>query len=228
MSTFTRRQAMVIVASLPAAAWGFAAKEFWDAKPPAQWTTDERKRLLEDSPWARAASISVYGEPGSVRPRNPNRFNGTPMTLPRETSSAQPQFGATVRWLSAAPLRSAFTALGEHERPDFAQSYVLQVAGNIPGLGGTGKEDADDDLTREGTVEMLKQYTRLEHKRGPVFLESIEAGPPGHPGALFFFSRAEEIKLPDRQVNFTTKMGPLEIKARFTLSEMLYGGKLAL
>lgn len=228
MPLLTRRQALLIAAGLPLGAWAPAravpAGEFWDTKLPPQWTAAERSQLLENSPWARPASVLVYGEPGSVRAPNA-RSGRAATTLPRESTAAQPLFQATVRWLSAAPLRAVLAAAGEGS--DFAQNYVLQVTGDIPGLGGPRKDDVDD-LSKEGTVEMLKQYTRLERKRGPLFLERIEAGPATHPGALFFFSRAEEITLGDKEVTFSTKMGPLDVKARFSLKAMLYQSALSL
>ena len=45
-------------------------------------------------------------------------------------------------------------------------------------------------------------------------------------GTLFYFPRSEPIK--DGQVTFDTKMGPIEVKCRFTVKEMMYRGKLEL
>jgi hypothetical protein len=45
-------------------------------------------------------------------------------------------------------------------------------------------------------------------------------------GTLFYFPRAEPIK--DGQVTFLTKLGPVEVKCKFTVKEMMYHGKLEL
>jgi hypothetical protein len=45
-------------------------------------------------------------------------------------------------------------------------------------------------------------------------------------GTLFYFSRADPIK--DGQATFSTKMGPVEVKCKFTVKEMTYRGKLGL
>jgi hypothetical protein len=45
-------------------------------------------------------------------------------------------------------------------------------------------------------------------------------------GTLFYFPRAEAIK--DGQVTFLTKLGPVEVKCKFTVKEMMYHGKLEL
>ena len=43
----------------------------------------------------------------------------------------------------------------------------------------------------------------------------------------FYFSRLDDISMDDKQVSFSTKLGPMEIKTKFILKDMLYHGKLA-
>ena len=45
---------------------------------------------------------------------------------------------------------------------------------------------------------------------------------------MFYFSRFDPITPANKEITFTTKMGPLEIKAKFTLKDMMYKGKLGL
>jgi len=40
---------------------GFGSKEFWEAKPPSEWTMDEIDRMLAKSPWAKDASVMSNG-----------------------------------------------------------------------------------------------------------------------------------------------------------------------
>jgi hypothetical protein len=44
----------------------------------------------------------------------------------------------------------------------------------------------------------------------------------------FLFPRSSDIGMDDKEVAFETAMGPREIKVKFTLKDMVYGGKLAL
>jgi hypothetical protein len=45
---------------------------------------------------------------------------------------------------------------------------------------------------------------------------------------LFLFTKeAIPLSLDDKEVDFTTHLGPLEVKAKFVLKEMKYRGKLA-
>jgi hypothetical protein len=47
-------------------------------------------------------------------------------------------------------------------------------------------------------------------------------------GTLFYFSRDLALRLEDKQATFVTKLGPIDLKCRFTLKEMMYRGKLEL
>jgi len=45
---------------------------------------------------------------------------------------------------------------------------------------------------------------------------------------MYSFSKEHAIELDDKEVEFTTKRGPMEIKKKFRLKDMVYHGKLAL
>lgn len=65
----TRRDAVRIALGIPAAisalrARAFAAKEFWEAKPASEWTSEEVDRMLTKSPWAKEAVVSYNGGGG--------------------------------------------------------------------------------------------------------------------------------------------------------------------
>jgi hypothetical protein len=167
---------------------------------------------------------------------------------------------ATVRWETASPIQLALRGGDSASRdskpnPDFEKYYVIHVLGDIPAFGGRASgrgndsgddqnsrgrnrrsRDEDDDIDIESTaekerrLEMLKQYTKLERKGGPIFLEKFETGSrTGElgPGSYFYFSRLDGISMDDKEVTFVTKMGPMEIKAKFALKDMVYRGKLS-
>ena len=80
-------------------------------------------------------------------------------------------------------------------------------------------------------MEEFKDYTRLERKDGPLHLEKVDEGSrtgSRGPGVYFYFSRNNEISMDDKEVDFSTKVGATEIKAKFALKDMRYHGKLAL
>jgi len=155
-------------------------------------------------------------------------------------------YHATVRWESAQPIQEALHA-GAPDRArdsEFAKYYVIQVLGDLPDFGAERRRDDDDDREsskrsssgddadeqNQRRLDMFKQYTKFEKKDGFLRLEKVEQGSRTSsrgPGTLFYFSRQDEVSADDRLLSFFTKMGPVEIKAKFTPKEMLYHGKLA-
>jgi hypothetical protein len=100
-----------------------------------------------------------------------------------------------------------------------ADFYIIAVVGDL------AMADPDaDEAQRESRLDMMKQYTKLDRHGGAIPLANVE--PVKKVGTLFYFPRAEPIK--DGQVTFTTKMGPVEVKCRFTVKDMMYRSKLEL
>jgi hypothetical protein len=75
-------------------------------------------------------------------------------------------------------------------------------------------------------AEMLKTYTKLERKgAAPIYLDHIHAIAGGE---MYSFSRMDPITAANKEITFSTRLGPLEFKAKFVLKDMLYRGKLEL
>jgi len=150
---------------------------------------------------------------------------------------------ATVRWESALPVQEALHLHADDEKPnpDFEKYYVIALIGDLPSGRGRYNDDSDNsgdnspdndrsDQT-DRRMEAFKDYTRLERKDGPLHLEKVENGSrtgSRGPGVYFYFSRKNELSMDDKEVNFSTKVGPAEIKTKFTFKDMVYHGKLAL
>lgn len=227
----TRRTA-ILIATVPA--WGFASKEFWNEKKPADWTEDEVNQMLTKSPWAKEASVSYGIAQGSNAGRSGRMtgggMSGRTMGGSRSTGSATASNGAStgpnisgkdkalVRWESALPIREA-----AHTKmtTDLEQNYVLSLSGDLPVMGPRAE---DEEGERERKVEMLKQYTKLD-KKDPIFLSNAIVQ---RSATWFYFLRNDLLTEKDRQVTFVTKLGPIDVKVKFNLKEMLYQGKLEL
>lgn len=223
----TRRQLFLLSFALPALA--SPAAEFWNEKKPEEWTEQEVKELLTKSPWAKPGDVHMFGGAGGgllnrngamnrsgtmtgTRPQRPGTMPNAPGDTPDLT------YSAIVRWQSALPIREA---LKEKPSPVFADNYIIAVVGTM------AMADPDADINeQESRIEMMRQSTKLDHKGGAIELANIE--PRKDLGTLFYFSREEPIKEKDGQVTFATKLGPLEVKAKFTVKEMMYRGKLEL
>jgi hypothetical protein len=230
----TRRSAVLMGLGLGGAAllpaW---AKEFWNEKKAADWTDDEVQQMLNKSPWAKDASIfdsaAHKGLSSAPRTASMSRRTGGRTSTP---GSATPTPGypaswkAIVRWESALPVREAVKA---KRSKDAEENYILSIIGDIPGVG--VPSDDDEPSERKTKMDNLIENTRLERRDDPLELQQVKISPktplsPG--GTLFYFSRVLPIMPEDKQVTFFTKDGPLEVKCKFTLRDMLYRGNLEL
>jgi hypothetical protein len=232
MSVITRRQAILTGLGFPSLlrvvpATAFASKNFWNEKKPSDWTDAEIHQLLNQSPWAKEGSISDTTQRGSLGSgeagndagvavgRRTARSTGSTRT---DTPGTGPQltWKATVRWESALPVREALHRGAPGELPG---DYILNVFGEVPA--------ADPD----SGFAILKDNTTLEHKGDRIKLNRIELAPGNNvseAGTLFYFSRLLALKLEDKEAIFTTKLGPLKVKCKFALKDMLYRGNLEL
>jgi hypothetical protein len=202
-------------------AQAYPAKEFWNEKNPSDWTAEEVDLMLNKSPWARVATISYYGGqngplsnslPGSHSRSSKNASSGT---SPSAVSPAD--WKAIIRWQSALPVRQA---LKLDPSPDAENFYILNMVGDVPSIG----------ATPDG-FETLKQVTKLEHKGDEILLSRVAVAPKDNfslAGTLFYFSRGLALRPKDKQATFSTKLGPIDVKCKFTLGEMMYHGNLEL
>ena len=217
------------MAGLGSLAWAFPAKEFWNEKKPSDWTAEEVDLLLNKSPWAKEAAISYYGGqngplsntlPGE---RRRDSGNASSRTSPSATSPAA--WKAIIRWESALPVRQA---LRVNPSSDVEKFYILNMVGDVPSVGATPDEDATQRAAR---FETLKQVTKLEHKGDEILLSRVAVAPRNDltlAGTLFYFSRGLALKPEDKQAVFSTKLGPIDVKCKFTLRDMMVHGNLEL
>ncbi len=137
---------------------------------------------------------------------------------------------AIVRWESALPVREALKMAAPKDGPraqDLKEFYILNVVGNLPGAVSSSEEQRQDTASSQ----YLQEVTKLEHKGDLVHLSRVELVKQNDlspAGTLFYFSRMLALRLKDKEAQFTTKIGPLELKCKFTLGEMIYRGALAL
>ena len=145
-------------------------------------------------------------------------------------------YTATVRWESAKPVQEALkTPLPE----GLAGAYVISVSG-VPVLqqGRQHSDDGDSDTAvskglSDDVLDRIKNLTYLEPKGKSAAQPSVVQKGPVSSSAmtslLFGFPRdVVALTADDREVTFTTKLGPLEVKTRFNLKDMLYRKELAL
>jgi hypothetical protein len=230
-----------------------ARKEFWDSKSPAEWSSDEKRILLSQSPWAREGIVRFQvekkgaGAPGSyqgvARPGNdvpgarPGAVPGSvpsvpigerPPPVPTTDTGQDVQFRVLARWESAKPVRLA----GGPELPDeSARFYVIRLQGMplLPPPKVKPGEPASDP--NEGMLDAIKQSSRLERKDKPAIpcAHLLTGSGESATELLLFFARVTDpITLRDKMVTLDSRFGPFHLSLKFPLKDMIYQGELAL
>jgi len=105
----TRRGLLILTAGA-AARLDAAGQDFWNKKPPSEWSAEEIDRLVNDSPWAKAVRAEYAGDgEGRLRQRK-----------------GESSYEGTVLWESAQPVQDAIqTPLPAA----FADHYAISVNG---------------------------------------------------------------------------------------------------
>jgi hypothetical protein len=140
-------------------------------------------------------------------------------------------FQGTVRWESAKPILEAIKA----PLPEtFANHYVIGVSG-FPMMSGRPRSEDDDNRdstaqASEARLDNLKSLTFLKPKDKEGEQPGLVLQQPSSGGGTYLFGFSKEmmaLTAADKEVTFTTRIGRLDVKAKFNLKEMLYRGDLA-
>ena len=154
-----------------------------------------------------------------------------------------PQVKATVRWETAAPVLQA----GKRQWPEGVKgNYLISVEG-LPMMGGGGgprgpmpgqqfqetkQTPMDPQQRRRMMAERLKQTTHLDRKgKDPIAPAHIEVGQGQSGRSVLFFlfpKTTQPIEASDKDVTFVTQYGPMTVKAKFALKDMMVNGQLEL
>jgi hypothetical protein len=181
---------------------------------------------------------------GMGMPRRGGMGGGYPRTGGGYPQTQSSNYKGTVRWESAQPILDALkTPLPEA----FAKHYVIGVR-DIPLIANQPRQqqtqnpddtdqdsprlsraDSDDSTASKRTLDDLKMMTNLTPKgRDSAQPELVKQMTPGGTYWLFGFSKMFlDFGKKDHEVEFTTQLGKLIVKAKFDPSEMIYHGNLA-
>jgi hypothetical protein len=143
-----------------------------------------------------------------------------------------PMMNLIVRWQSALPVKHAllkFRYGNEVGTSAEAQQFMNREESHYI-LGVTGLPARMARLTQD--TEALKSSAVLKRKgKQDIVPESVEARNIEQSKTLdlyLLFPKTDEITLADKEVEFQVKLGQMEVKRKFKLEKMVYGGKLEL
>jgi hypothetical protein len=230
--------------------------EFWDKKPPSEWSSVEIDRLLTKSPWAKDATTQYTQDPsggGGNYPNDPNGGGGYPQG--RQQGAGIPTIGIPGLGGIGFPRGGGRGGRGGQPRgqgtafhgtvrwesaqpvrdaqksplPDvFENRYVIAVTG-IPLLDNRSRGEDEDSRASDEALDNLKELTSLQVK-GKDFVQAGVVKRQVTTGNTFLFGFSKEmlsISKSDGDIAFAAKLGRIAVKARFSPKEMLYHGELA-
>jgi hypothetical protein len=226
------------------------AADFWASKPFTDWNEKDVQRMETNSPWAKQVSISLGGGGGGGGTGKGGRSKGggSGMTGEMEPMSGGGSKGGqeqamgggsgsgasltlTVSFRTALPVREAIVKekFGKEAgtSPDAKtiveneQKYYGVMVSGLPGR---------TIRNGERLKEMLLKNTSLTVKgKDPIAPADVQSGGNDQKAQLLFlFPKSAPFDLDDKDVEFSTQLGPLTVKQKFHLKDMVFNGKLEL
>ena len=219
------------------------AGDFWQSKPYTQWNSEDVLTMLKESPWAKDTTTKIRKVKGEEDTQSTdsqrlglNRgVNGgvgatTGLNSGTPNMAGTPDPRVTVRWDSALPVRQALSKQGSAASADkpaleaAPASYIVTVA-DLPRAGEYMGAMVAAAVNR---LDQLIAATSITIKGKPALTpEKVEHGRDGT-SLLFTFPRTSPISLDDKEVEFATRIGAMEVRRKFKLKDMVYQGKLEL
>jgi hypothetical protein len=219
-----------------------AGAQVWKDKRIAEWSEEEARQVLTDSPWAKTATPARPGSSGAGnQPVSVGRSGigvgpvgvglpglgglggrGGVRRGPGSGKDTSELPTLTLRWASAMPVISAELIAREVNAPSVDEGHYAIAVYGIPSseVHGDPKSVSAElkrnaVLKREGKKDMKPSSVEvLMHDEGPVI--------------LYLFPRSNEITREDKRLEFAAEIGRLKLTQDFLPDEMVYQGKLEL
>lgn len=241
-----RRLALFLVA------FCLLAAEPWQTKPFAEWTDKDLNKILTNSPWSRPVSTELRGpivpdglghDSGDTAGRPAQLGAGTgpgmmvptgppPGTTGRNADNLGQAGGEgrslllTVRWQSALPIKQALvrrkfgseaaTSPDAKKLLDDNPVYLIAISGLPPVSAAQSKS------------EILAQTSLSSKSKDLRPSDAIFAQPGKNTETIFVFQKTTAFTSEDKDVEFATRVGTLDVKCKFRLKDMLFNGALSL
>lgn len=205
------------------------ADEAWKTKRVADWTAQDTKEILTNSPWAVMNTPTVKKEDKKRRPIGigipgvgRHQTNPDPTQDPANIPPAA-DFGLTlnIRWESALPVREAELKAREINAPVVEENlYGIAVYGLPSSFAKDPKGEADRFkgqavIKREGQKDLKPSHVDVIQRDDGVVV-------------VYLFPRTKEITSSDKRIEFDAQIGAYQIAQPFNVDQMMYQGKLEL
>jgi hypothetical protein len=216
-----------------------AADQAWKNKQYPEWTEDDAKEVMANSPWAKtvvATPVKSNGreeQSGSHRGRIGIGGFGVGRTGSggagrrggndggSKASPDQP-VTLTLRWESAQPMREAELKARDIGAPDVAEGfYAIAVYGIPRGMVADDSKERQEDLKR---LAVLKREGKKDLRPTRVDILLRDSGPV----VVYVFSKSAEFTWRDHGITFEAQVSRLKFSQAFSTDDMTFHGKLEL
>jgi hypothetical protein len=214
------------------------ADQAWKNKQYPEWTEDDAKEVMTNSPWAKSVVVTPVkpngktGEPETHR----GRFGIGGFGIGRSGGGAGRHGGddagkaatpdqpatLTLRWESAQPVREAELKARDTGAPDVADDfYAIAVYGIPRGILADDSKERQEQLKR---LAVLKRAGKNDLKPTRVDILLRDSGPL----VVYLFSKSAEFNWRDHGITFEAQVARLKFSQAFSTDDMTFHGKLEL
>jgi hypothetical protein len=212
----------------------------WKSKSVADWSDDDARQVLADSPWVKTftptmkqsggmgrgggfglggISIGIPGMGGMGR-RGGGGYPGGSNGNGDNPSNEPPK--VTLRWESAMPVRKAELKTHDDDAPTLDdQHYAIAVYG-VPDRMLVGEARKLEDQLRKQVA--IRREGKKDFKPSSVQVLDRANGRV----VVYLFPMTNEITKEDRRLEFDATIGRLELTQSFFTEDMILEGKLQL
>jgi hypothetical protein len=199
-----------------------AADPSWKTKPIRQWTAEDARQVLMDSPWVKRAAIAILPQRSEAQMREGGKMGGGGKNAGLgPLSDISRDRTLEVRWESAGAVRAAELKAGD-TGPDWDGDYYAIAVYDVPGITPLAQKTLQSDLKQ---TTLLKRDGKKDLK--PTRVEIALLG-KNLARIVYLFPRSPDITLADERVQFVAQIGRLYLAQLFDLAAMQFEGKLDL
>lgn len=198
-----------------------AADQAWKDKQFPEWTEDDAKEVLKDSPWSKTVAATLVKPSGKVpQDRSAARRSGASDSA--NPSNDQP-LALTLRWESALPVREAKLKARDVVAPALQDDdhYAIAVYGIPRGMLRDDSKIMADELKKQA---VLKREGKRDTKPSSVEILLRDDGPV----VLYLFPKSAEFNWRDHRIEFDAQIANLKFSQAFSTDDMTFHGTLAL
>jgi len=214
------------------------ADQAWKNKQYPEWTEDDAKEVMTDSPWAKSVvAVLVKPRGREEQARHRGRIGIGGFGIGRTGSDGAGRHGGedgadkaspdqpatlTLRWESAQPMREAELKARDIGAPDVADDYYAIAVFGVPR--GMLPDDSKERLGELKKLAVLKREGKKD--LSPIRVDILLR--ENRPVVVYLFSKSAEFTWRDHGLTFEAQISRLKFSQPFSTDDMTFHGKLEL